>query len=737
MDAAGSASAHRNTPKKSIDWQAMAARPGLKRVGHELRGPCPVSGDGKDTFWLNMSGQPEPKIGCHKCGDGSGALRGDVFKAHVDALGGWKKKPSADAWTEQRRWTWTTADGRKRDQVLYLTGSGKSAKRWQKKGLDNPPRPSDLLYFPSSFPDGGPVLVTEGASDADAAAKRGAAAFARYNARPSAKSLARLDSSREYWITPDCDAAGDEQAENWYWALRGRKLTVRIVDMAPLRPKDAGKGWDLRNLAESLPAGGDLIETLRPHLRPERKPEEAREGVIAPDAIPRTIAGAVTAFGALGIQLRFNTLNAREEFRYGDDGEWTARVDGWESAVRADVEARFEWQPNKDTPGGPALMTRDLLTAAIESQAWRNRENPMLTWLEALPPWDGEPRIDTWLSTLWDCAHNPPELLKWACCAPLIACCQRQEEPGTKHDELTIWVGPQGLGKSSVLRALCPNPDKWFSDGLNLAADEKARIESLIGHTVVEVPDLQGMTKLGRGGAEDLKAFLSKREDRVRLSYRRNPEDFPRMAVMFGTANPSSRGCLLYDESGVRRFIVIQMDRRLSVADAVAWTEKHRDQLWAEAWARRGEPAFLPAELANANEEHSGQFQPEDEDGEKMIDAVLERAGGEPFSLPAMLDEEIPNDDHERRREWCNQRGFNRLGGLLTKRGYRKEKIRRNGRRPKLWHLAAPGLFAGGAEEEELRPDEDSTESPRCEKCGITFLEQEDGVRNLCLGCRD
>ena len=255
---------------------------------------------------------------------------------------------------------------------------------------------------------------------------------------------------------------------------------------------------------------------------------------------------------------------------------------------------------------------------------------------------------------------------------------------------------------------------------------------------ICEIADLQGMTKLGRGGAEDLKSFLSRREDRVRLSYRRNPEVFKRMAVMFGTANPSSRGCLLYDESGVRRFVVIQVDRRLSVADAVAWTGENRDQLWAEAWSRRGEPSFLPADLVLANEEHSGQFQPEYEDAEGLVDAVLERAGGEPFSLPAMLDEEIPKDDHARRREWCSQRGYNRLGGLLTKRGYRRCKVRLDGSRRKMWRKAGPGLFdaGSGAEREQAQTQADTDESPACLKCGRIFLAG-GGRRDLCPGCRD
>ena len=56
----------------------------LKKSGSEHHGPCPVTGEGKDCFWV----KPDDRlIGCRSCGDGSGKLDGPQFKEHLEALG--------------------------------------------------------------------------------------------------------------------------------------------------------------------------------------------------------------------------------------------------------------------------------------------------------------------------------------------------------------------------------------------------------------------------------------------------------------------------------------------------------------------------------------------------------------------------------------------------------------------------------------------------------------------------
>lgn len=724
-----------------IDWPAAAAK--LKRTGTsgEYHGPCPVQNEGKDCFWVNAD---KHRIGCRRCGDGSGRLDPDGFRAHLEALGVWRERqPRAkprEKWERVEGWVFTTADGREREMVRWRKPDRKTTKRWSKPksgAQRKPPRPADLLYFPAGEMPAGPVLLTEGASDADAAAARGCAAVGRPGAKPSRQSLERLDDKREYWITPDCDKAGAEQATTWYWAMRAVNRNARIVSMEVLRPADAKKGWDLRDFVASVPAGESVIDRMRPHLKSEPSAHDAPEDAVGERRpIEKGIAGVVEALGELGIEVRYNLLNGREEFRNSERDEWAPRVDEWESYTRALIEERFEYLTDGDAPPKPALMSRELFGTGVEKLAWGHRENPALTWLEQLPAWDRTPRLDNWMNLIWDCGRNPEQLLAWACRAPLLAAVQRQTDPGTKHDEIVILLGDQGIGKSSVLRALTPCPDKWFSDGLNLGNDDKARIESLLGHVVIEISDMQGLRRMPSGDVENLKAFLSRREDSVRLAYRRNPEVFPRMAVIYGTAN--NHDCLLYDESGVRRFVVMEIGRGVSVAEAVEWVETNRDQLWAEAWARRAEKSFLPAELVQVNERHSGAHQPEDEAGEAMVQAVIADAAGEPFSIPDVLERILAEGAVEKRREWLTMRGMKRLGTLLRRHGFEKAQVSiAGGKRPRRWQrVDAQGnptraVVRDASFVEEATTDENNG-PPTCIVCGRVFLVGEDGITNLC-----
>ena len=100
----------------------------------------------------------------------------------------------------------------------------------------------------------------------------------------------------------------------------------------------------------------------------------------------------------------------------------------------------------------------------------------------------------------------------------------RTYEPGEKHDEMVILVGPQGLGKSTVWAWLLPPATRrqWFSDALKFHADVKAQIEALQGRVIVEAAEMSGST---RTEVESIKAFLARQDDgAVRLTYRRRPD---------------------------------------------------------------------------------------------------------------------------------------------------------------------------------------------------------------------
>lgn len=215
----------------------------------------------------------------------------------------------------------------------------------------------------------------------------------------------------------------------------------------------------------------------------------------------------------------------------------------------------------------------------------RNSFHPVVDYLDRLT-WDSVPRLDTWLTTYANVKDTP---LARACGAiVLIAAVRRVRTPGTKFDEMLVLEGVEGLAKSTLLSILAVDAD-WFSDLLPLNADDKMMIESTGGKWIVEVPELQGMSK---ADSLRVKAQLSRQTDRARLAYGRLPTEVKRQFVIIGTTNGEN---YLASLTGNRRFWPFRVGNYI---DLKAF-ERDRDQLWAEASIREaaGESIRLPESL--------------------------------------------------------------------------------------------------------------------------------------------
>src|SRR5262249_58107623 len=100
------------------------------------------------------------------------------------------------------------------------------------------------------------------------------------------------------------------------------------------------------------------------------------------------------------------------------------------------------------------------------------------------PSGGGAPRLTTWLQRYAGAPDSPtPSLIGiWT----LIAAVARILAPGCQADHMLILEGPQGAGKSSLIRALA---GPYFLPQLpNLASDHAAH--QLQGHWLVEVGEL-------------------------------------------------------------------------------------------------------------------------------------------------------------------------------------------------------------------------------------------------------
>ncbi len=148
----------------------------------------------------------------------------------------------------------------------------------------------------------------------------------------------------------------------------------------------------------------------------------------------------------------------------------------------------------------------------IDAYGFQCEVDPFERWLFLLPTWDGVPRLDTLLNTVFEVRPGQDQaVVKWASGAVLTTAVWRCKSPGYQQDVVPILIGDQGIGKSTFLRVLLPEDrDEWFGDGLSLTSDDKVRVEATQGRVIVEISEMTGSTK---ADLEQIKAYLSRRDD--------------------------------------------------------------------------------------------------------------------------------------------------------------------------------------------------------------------------------
>ena len=208
------------------------------------------------------------------------------------------------------------------------------------------------------------------------------------------------------------------------------------------------------------------------------------------------------------------------------------------------------------------------ISAVIQTVAERNTFDRLTEFLEGLS-WDGQPRIATFLSYYFGMDHSvyTGEVGKnW-----LVSSVARGLRPGSKVDTMPILEGPQGLNKSTAVKALY-GPE-FFSDNLSDIGTKDAMME-MQGIWGLEVAE---MHRFSAAETNAVKKFLSRDTDRFRPPYGRNVIDAPRRVVMTGTINPEGNAYLL-DPTGARRFWPLVCGRI-----DIDGLGLDREQLWAEA----------------------------------------------------------------------------------------------------------------------------------------------------------
>lgn len=219
------------------------------------------------------------------------------------------------------------------------------------------------------------------------------------------------------------------------------------------------------------------------------------------------------------------------------------------------------------------IVGKDKIDAALLLVSEANRYNEVKAYLKSLT-WDMLPRLDTVLHDYLGAENN--EYTRAVARKSFCAAVARVMTPGCKYDYVPVFVGPQGIGKSTFLATIGKD---WYSDSLQ-SFEGKEAAEMIQG---VWINELGEMTSYRKSEANTVKQFLSKGADIYRQAYGRRTGKFPRKCVFFGTCNTYE---FLNDLTGNRRFWPVDVGKLPPVKSVWSDLPQEVDQIWAEAVVR-------------------------------------------------------------------------------------------------------------------------------------------------------
>lgn len=224
----------------------------------------------------------------------------------------------------------------------------------------------------------------------------------------------------------------------------------------------------------------------------------------------------------------------------------------------------------------------DALALCFEKHSY----HPIKEYLSSLL-WDGQERLDTLFIDYLGAEDN--RYTRTVARKIFVAAVARVFLPGIKFDNMPVLAGPQGIGKSTIIKKL---GKEWYSDSLTTVSGKEA-YEQLQGVWMLEMGEMMATKK---ADIEATKHFLSKTEDIYRVAYGRRTSRFPRQCVFIGTTNDRE---FLRDRTGNRRFWPIDVGVQQHTKSVFADLNNYEiDQIWAEATQlfNDGEKLYLTGE---------------------------------------------------------------------------------------------------------------------------------------------
>ena len=290
--------------------------------------------------------------------------------------------------------------------------------------------------------------------------------------------------------------------------VQARYDRAGMVASAKLVAHEAEAGIEVEEEAPALPPVVSLVT--------ERAARDA-DGSYARPFPGKNLAAFTAALKALGLEFRYNSRSQGTE--YLKDGEWLKLDDRYEDSTQEAVAARFWIKVERGAR--PLNFGRESWSRCLNAYMQTRSVDPFELYLESLPAWDQQDRLDWYLSDLFGCATD--ELGTWISRFLFLGSVQRTLEPACEMREMPVLIGEQNIGKSAVTRLILPQHIPGLhSDRLRWDSYAGQQVDATRGKVIVEVSEMAGRSRAQMGL---IKSFISCiDDDGVRLPYRKNPD---------------------------------------------------------------------------------------------------------------------------------------------------------------------------------------------------------------------
>jgi hypothetical protein len=188
----------------------------------------------------------------------------------------------------------------------------------------------------------------------------------------------------------------------------------------------------------------------------------------------------------------------------------------------------------------------------IEALADEFQIDRYVQWMDAIPQWDNEPRLDAWLMD--HCGAEDTVINRLYGRKFIISMVARCYDPGCLAKNVLILEGPQSIGKSKVPEVMGGPFYVELTGARNLDLTKADSQVVLQGASVVEIPE----NVVSRRSNDDMvKAYFSQKNSKIRRAYGKSHEYLPRRNVFVITLNPDGTGKYLTDPTGNIRYFIV------------------------------------------------------------------------------------------------------------------------------------------------------------------------------------